>query len=292
MSKKPKLVIKTDSKNGAENIKASRDATNAQNLNQDKDHWLKAINLDDNNFVKTFNKNGVPQFQAVFHNGYTKAGKSKKPKKDDGLCKILQKMANQIWRMNAIKFGLTSMSDVELWMIKQKIQAILNADPDLIQLDYCRNSTRQSIDEEVQKETLAKYCPGVMISKPKNGSLTLANGKIGPKTKGEREMSTPRSIDLTAKTKNGIMAYLFCKYAGPVGSVTSVLQVDETNSFLEEAILYCKQNPASNAKFIAVVDGYAGEQHLASFNEQVKDYTNIFAGNCEQVIDWLNALDK
>jgi hypothetical protein len=139
---------------------------------------------------------------------------------------------------------------------------------------------------------LAKYCPEITISKPKNGSLTLANGKIGPKTKGEREMSTPRSIDLTAKTKTGIMAYLFCKYAGPVGSVTSVLQVDETNSFLEEAMLYSKQNPESDSKFVALVDGYAGEQHLVSFNDQVKNYPNIFAGNCEQVIDWLNAQAK
>ena len=286
MSKKSKLVIKTDSKNGAENIKASRDATNQQNLDQDKVHWLAAINLDDKNFTKKSNSKGECRFQAVVSsaNGKTKVNQD--------LTKILQKMADQIWRMNAIKFGLTSKADVELWMIKQKIQAILDADPDLIQGDYCRNSTRQSIDEEVQMETLIKYLPDVQISKPKNGSLTLANGKIGPKAKGEREMSTARSIDLTAKTKAGIMAYLFCKYAGPVGSVTSVLQVDEANAFLDAAIVFCKLNSTDNSKFIALVDGYAGEQHLDSFNEKVKDYPNIFAGNCEQVIDWLNTQAK
>ena len=292
MSKKSKLVIKTDSKNGAENIKASRDATNAKNLNEDKGFWLKAINLTDDNFVKTTNKAGAPQFQAVFPNGYTNAGKPKKPKKDDGLCKILQKMANQIWRMNAIKFGLTSMADVELWMIKQKIQAILDADPDLIQLDYCRNSTRQSIDEEVQMETLAKFLPLAKINKPKNGSLTLTNGKIGPKPKGDREMSTARSIDLTAEILNTVMVYLFCKYAGPVGSVTSVLQVDEADKFLDAAMLFCDKNPEDASKFVVLIDGYAGEQHLNSFNEKVKNYPNIFAGNCEQVIDWVLSQTK
>ena len=285
MSKKSKLVIKTDSKNGAENIKASRDATNQQNLDQDKVHWVAAINLKDKNFFKKTNGKGECKFQAVV------SDRNNKTKVNQDLTKILQKMADQIWRMNAIKFGLTSKADVELWMIKQKIQAILDADPDLIQGDYCRNSTRQSIDEEVQMETLIKYLPNVQISKPKNGSLTLADGKIGPKPRGEREMSTARSIDLTAKTKSGSMAYLFCKYAGPVGSVTSVLQVDEANAFLDAAIMFCKVNPTNSSKFIALVDGYAGEQHLDLFNKKVKNYPNIFAGNCEQVINWLNGIE-
>lgn len=285
MSKKSKLVIKTDSKNGAENIKASRDATNQQNLDQDKVHWVAAINLNDKDFIKKTNNKGECKFQAVV------STKNNKTKVNQDLTKILQKMADQIWRMNAIKFGLTSKADVELWMIKQKIQAILDADPDLIQGDYCRNSTRQSIDEEVQMETLIKYLPDVQISKPKNGSLTLANGKIGSKSPGEREMSTARSIDLTAKTKSGITTYLFCKYAGPVGSVTSVLQVDEANAFLDAAIMFCKVNSTDSSKFVALVDGYAGEQHLDLFNKKVKNYPNIFAGNCEQVINWLNDIE-
>jgi hypothetical protein len=290
MSKKSKLVIKTDSMNGAENIKASRDATNQQNLDQDKVHWFAVINLNDDNFVKKITKSGSSQFQAEFSNGYTKAGKLKKSKKDGEVSKILQKMANQIWRMNAIKFGLTSMADVELWMIKQKVQAILDADPDLIQLDYCRNSTRQSIDEEVQAATLTNYLPKVEIIKPKNASMTLANGKISPKSKGERTLSTARSIDLIAKTKSGLMVYLFCKYAGPIGSVTTVLQADEADKFLDEAITYCNTNPGDSSRFVALIDGYAGELHLNTFNEKVKDYPNIFAGNCEQVINWIKKL--
>jgi hypothetical protein len=139
-------------------------------------------------------------------------------------------------------------------------------------------------------ESLDKYCTW-LVNKPKNGSLTLTSDKIGPKPKGDREMSTARSIDLTAKSKSGIMAYLFCKYAGPVGSVTSVLQVDEADKFLDAAMLFCDKNTTDVSKFIALIDGYAGEQHLGTFKEKIKDYPNIFAGNGEQVVDWLNAID-
>jgi len=273
---KTTLVIKTDSKNGAENIKASRDATNLQNLEQDRKVWERLSNLKDSDIVegkvkilKGYAKNGNPKYKA-----------------DADANKIVDKMKKQIYRMNSIHFGINSESEIELWMIKDKINAILSSDDNLIQCDYCRNSTRQSIDELVQIETLKKYVIDAKVFKPTNGSLTLKDSKIFQKPKNEKANKDPRSIDIVVE-KKGIKYYLFAKYAGPVGSVTSKLQTSEAISFLEEAKLYVENNPNSSY-FVVLIDGYAGELHIQDLKELVQEYPQIFVGNSEQVIDWLN----
>jgi hypothetical protein len=280
MSKTNKLPINTDTKNGSVNIKASRDAANLQNLEQDRKIWKKLATLEDSNIVDG---------KIKILTGYTKKGIAKY-KADADANKIFDKMKKQILRMNSIHFGVNSESEIELWMIKEKINAILAADDNLIQCDYCRNATRQSIDELVQIATLEKYISNASVRKPTNGTLTLKDSKIIQKPKTKKANKDPRSIDIVVE-KNGITYYVFAKYAGPVGSVTSKLQTSEAISFIDEAKLYVDNNNNSSC-FIVLIDGYAGELHLDDMKESVDTYPNIFAGNCEQVIDWLNALDK
>lgn len=277
MSKATKLPINTDSKNGSVNIKTSRDAANLQNLEQDRKIWKQLSKLKDSNIVDG---------KIKILTGYTKKG-IPKYKTDADANKIFDKMKKQILRMNSIHFGVNSESEIELWMIKEKINAILEADDNLIQCDYCRNSTRQSIDELVQIATLEKYVSNATVRKPTNGTLTLKDSKIIQKPKTKKANKDPRSIDIVIE-KNGVSYYVFAKYAGPVGSVTSKLQTSEAISFLDEAKLYVNNNNDSCC-FIVLVDGYAGEMHLKDMRESVETYPRIYAGNCEQVIDWLSS---
>lgn len=280
MSKTTKLVINTDSKNGAKNIKASRDSTNLQNLEQDRKIWQRLATLQESDIVDG---------KIKILTGYTKKG-IPKHKTDADSNKTFDKMKKQIYRMNSIHFGINSESEIELWMIKEKINAILEADDNLIQCDYCRNSTRQSIDELVQMATLKQYIIDAKVSKPTNGTLTLKDSKIIQKPKTKKANKDPRSIDIVVE-KNGVSYYVFAKYAGPVGSVTSKLQTSEAISFLDESKLYVNNNNDSSC-FIVLIDGYAGELHLEDMRESVETHPRIYAGNCEQVIDWLNAQTK
>jgi hypothetical protein len=280
MSKATKLPINTDSKNGVVNIKASRDAANLQNLEQDRKIWKQLSKLEDSDIVDG---------RIKILTGYTKKG-DPKYKIDKDADAIFVKMKKQIFRMNSIHFGVSSESEIELWMIKEKINAILNADDNLIQCDYCRNSTRQSIDELVQIATLEKYVSDAVVRKPVNGTLTLKDSKIIQKPKTKKANKDPRSIDIVIE-KNGVSYYVFAKYAGPVGSVTSKLQTSEAISFIDEAILYVNNNNDSSC-FVVLVDGYAGEMHLEDMRESVETHSRIYAGNCEQVIEWLNSQAK
>jgi hypothetical protein len=279
MSKITNLSINTDSRNGTVNIKASRDATNLQNLEQDRKIWEKLATLKDSNIVAG---------RVKILTGYTKKG-IPKYKIDADVDKIFDKMKKQILRMNSIHFGINLESEIELWMIKEKINAILAANENLIQCDYCRNSTRQSIDELVQIATLKKYVNNSEVRKPNNGTLTLKDSKIIQKPKTKKANKDPRSIDIVVE-KNGVSYYVFAKYAGPVGSVTSKHQTSEAISFLDEAKLYIDNNNDSSC-FIVLIDGYAGELHLEDMRESIETYPQIYAGNCEQVIDWLNAIN-
>jgi hypothetical protein len=80
---------------------------------------------------------------------------------------------------------------------------------------------------------------------------------------------------------------VFAKYSAEAGSGQSH-QLDESIRFIKEAIKYT--NKHNDGKyFIALTDGAEGERHLAEMNELTKDYPNIFAGNCEDVIAFISA---
>jgi hypothetical protein len=128
------------------------------------------------------------------------------------------------------------------------------------------------------------------VRKPTNGTLTLKDSKLIQKPKTKKANKDPRSIDIVVE-KNGVSYYVFAKYAGPVGSVTSKLQTSEAISFLDEAKLYVDNNNDTSC-FIVLIDGYAGEMHLEDMRDSVENYNRIYAGNCEQVIEWLNAQTK
>jgi len=149
---------------------------------------------------------------------------------------------------------------------------------------FCRNASRQSVDEDVQLETVRQYT-NLHVEKPTNGQYTVANGEIQHK-KEIKNKKFARSVDAYIPT---LSAYGFLKYSGPVGSVTSVHQFNESISFIEETKKYCDKYQDDKI-FYVQVDGGAGEEHIPEMLQLIGEHSNrIFAGNTEQVIDWLNS---
>jgi hypothetical protein len=124
------------------------------------------------------------------------------------------------------------------------------------------------------------------VRKPTNGEYTVANGEIQNK-KEVKDKKFARSVDVLVPD---LQAYGFLKYSGPVGSVTSVHQVGESKSFIVETKQYCDKYTEDGKIFFVQVDGGAGEEHLPEMLELIGEHSDrIFAGNSEQVIDWLNS---
>ena len=295
-------VIVTTSKNGAENILLSRQATNDSNWKEDFEAWQAITVLDEAHITKKTKKNGESRFSISVPTGrYTKKGKPKY-KTDSFLTGRFNTLAAKIANNNAIDYGIDSEDDVELWMVKDMLTWLLPL-PKKGQMHLCRNASRQSLDEEVQIAMLAEALPGMIVEKPGDGKYTLKDGRLDAK-KNIKNKNFARSVDVLVKNmaascNNPVQmkavlkgqqiwtAYGFAKYSGPVGSVTDVHQTGESKSYLNEAVKYCEKND-DDARFFVQVDGAAGESHIDDLRRVYKGYEDrIFAGNTESVIDWL-----
>jgi hypothetical protein len=297
------VTVVIQSKNGADNIRRSRQSTNESNWAEDTKIWsvISNILVGDSNLSKSINKKGEIKFSYKKSNGYKKNGASKKLVIDKELSSVITTLAKKIANNNALEYNITYEDEVEFWMILDMLQTLMNI-PKKCQKFFCRNASRQSVDEQVQIEMIKHYCPKVKIEKPTNGSHTLYSGKLLDKDQLSKQTGAKkaaRSIDsiitFTSDKENvEYKAYGFLKYSGPVGSVTSELQTRETEMFIEQSKLYCSKNPNSKDKFFVQIDGGAGEDHISEFKKLIPSvYSDrIIVGNSEQIIDWANSLTK
>ena len=265
--------IVLEGKSGTLSILASRQETNQSNLEEDMAIW-KIISNADFLVEKTYDKKQKIVWKC--------RDKSLNTKTRNEVSKVMNTIFSRIVK-NAQYRGFDSVEDIQFKDISRMAQTYLDADP-WLQIDYCRDATRQSMDEDVQIELLRANLK-IEVQKPTNGEYTVANGEIQNK-KDVKEKKFARSVDTFIPL---LSAYGFLKYSGPVGSVTSVHQVGESKSFIEECKKYCDKYQDGKIFFVQV-DGRAGEDHLPDMLQLIGEYSDrIFAGNTEQVIDWLNA---
>jgi len=279
--------ILVEGKNGTHNIRISRQSTNESNWSEDLLVWnfIYNISSDNPNVIKNVNEKGEIKFKFLEQTGYTKGGKPKY-KNNFEVADVITTLAKKIANNNALEYDIMYEEQVEFWMILDLLEWLLKA-PKKCQKFFCRNASRQSVDEDVQIETLRKYT-NLEVQKPKNGEYTVANGEIQNKREVKHKKFA-RSVDVFIPA---LSAYGFLKYNGPVGSATSVHQVGESKSFIEECKKYCDKYQDDKIFFVQV-DGRAGEDHLPEMLELIGDYSNrIYAGNSESIIEWINTKEN
>ena len=259
--------------NGAHNIIKSREATNQSNLIEDKSIW-EIIAGNELAVEKTRNSKNEIKWKCRDKTIDTPTRRN--------VTNVMNTIFSRISK-NCSYRGISDEDKITFTDIKKMSQIYLDSHP-WIQIDYCRDATRQSIDEDVQLEMLRKYT-GIAVDKPVNGEYTVANGEIQNKKDVENKKFA-RSVDAYIPSLD---AYGFLKYSGPEGSVTSVHQVGESKSFIQESKKYCDKHNDKKLFFVQV-DGEAGENHLDEMNALIAEHSDrIFAGNSEQVIKWINS---
>lgn len=242
-------VIIIESKNGADNIDRSRQATNMSNLNEDRKGWQKIVNGDTKNKI-------VPTIRSRLEKNYE-------------------------------YYGFKQKEDIDFAAVQKLAKAYIEADP-WLQINYCRDSTRQSIDESVQTATLKKYINDSFENIP-NGKEVPFNGKIVSKKEAvglNGKQIKSRSVDAVGQIGNRKVK-VFQKYSKVAGSGQSH-QTLETQNWLEE----CSKISDKTIIFVAQLDGGEAESHIPELRKLTVGQDNIFVGNSEQVIDWLNSLNK
>lgn len=241
--------IVIESKNGADNIDKSRRATNISNLNEDKIQWQKILD------------------------GDTKS-------------KVIPTLLSRLEK-NYEYYGFVKKEDITFSAVQKLAKAYLDADA-WLQINYCRDSTRQSIDESVQTATLKKYVNnsfrGITNGEevPFNGAIVSKKAAVGLNGKQIKA----RSVDAVGEVAERKVK-IFQKYSKVAGSGQSH-QTLETQNWLEE----CFNIKDKTILFVAQLDGGEAESHISELQKLVSGYNNIFVGNSEQVIDWLNSFNK
>jgi hypothetical protein len=258
-------TIIVESKNGAENVRLSRLKTRESNLEEDKEVW-KILATTPCSKLLPIQK--LKKDKLVNDRNYATA------------MNVGSSISERIVAKYADQYNISSIEEVTRGMIKDMAAKYL-AWPIEAQLLVCRDPSRQSIDEEVQKNTLEKYLPSATVDKPTNGDLTLSDGDIVDKSKST---SSARSIDFVVKS-NGKEFNVFAKYSKTAGS-GQMHQSNESEEFIQEAKKYIDKHK-DGKYFIVLADGKEAESHINDFNKLAVGYPNIFAGNCEDVIDFI-----
>jgi hypothetical protein len=281
-------VLIVNSKNGADNIRLNRLAGREENLNVDMEAW------------KILSVNPCSKIYKIYKLKTLKGGKSKQivDHSYDDAMSVGTTITQKIVRLWADIYNVTTEEDVTKDMLSTVAKKLLIADKEF-QLQNCREPNRQSLDEDVQKATLEKYLIGFNVDKPSNGSMTLVEGNIVPKPKDKKIEA--RSIDFnitldpsqavvnfTNQRPKNFQALVFAKYAAVAGSAQQA-QTEECERFIGEAKKYIDKHK-DGKYFIVLIDGKWGETHLPHMNELSTGYPNIFAGNCESVIDFINSV--
>jgi hypothetical protein len=277
-------IIDVPYKNGWECIDWCRQETNKSNLQEDIKIWKLLVSTDDNYpYVSSTVKKGkiIWSFQQV--DGHTKALKIKVKKNSDA-SQVINTIFSRICS-NMFTLGFETEEEIQFSYIKHMANLYLTS-PMELQLQFCRNATRQKVDEDVQ----AKYLEvnvDPSFKTIKNGEKVLYKGKIVTKkeaNKLNKKQLKSRSID-TVGTIEKYTVGVFQKVSKVAGSGQSQQRL-EAQSWLEEAI---DINDPSWI-FVAQLDGPEAESHIPELREVVKGYKNIFVGNSESCSKYLNSL--
>jgi len=251
-------VIVVKNKNGSENIRLSRLETRKSNLAEDKEKW-KVLAKNPCSTLLPTNDKKLKKFQDM---GTT--------------------ITNRIFSKRADYFNISNINEVTGAMIAQMATLYLESH-ELLQIEFCRDPSRQSIDEKVQIATLKHYIPNATVKKITNGTILLHEGNFISSKKKNKDVQA-RSIDITVD-RNQKEFYIFAKYAGVAGGGQSH-QAGESKRFIKEAMKYIDKNN-DGKYFIILMDGEEAERHIPEFNDMIKDYPNMISGNCEDVIDFV-----
>jgi hypothetical protein len=277
-------IIKVPYKNGWECIDWCRQETNKSNLQEDIEIWKLLVSTDDDYpYVSSAVKKGKIIWSFQQADGETKAGKIKVKKNSDA-SQVINTIFSRVCS-NLLNLGFETEDEIKFSDIKYRASLYLNSITDL-QYDFCRNATRQKVDEDVQ----AKYFEvnvDPSFKTIKNGEKVLYKGKIVTKkeaNKLNKEQLDSRSIDTLGIVGNYTVG-VFQKVSKVAGSGQSH-QTNETKNWLKEAM----DINDSSWIFVAQLDGPEAESHIPELQKLVDNYKNIFVGNSESCSEYLNSL--
>ena len=273
-----KIVI--DGMNGALNIDKSRQATNSDNLLWGLNCWKAIIGMDESKFpdykVIKFSKKGMSKGKKAFFKHVA--------------TQISETIPSRI-KKNFIHYGLKDPSEISWKHIKKMAQLYLDADP-WLQINYCIDSSRQGVDEKVQRDMLSKFVGGGDFTKARQG-IYVFEGQFWKSKKQLLKHKGLDKLDIKDIDTHGSMGskkiWIFQK-STKIGGGHQDNVWAECSHVVREFEEYATQHQDDNY-FVAQLDGgYMEEEVIPRSQELITHKKRVFVGNSGSVIDWLNKI--
>lgn len=274
------LKIVIDGVNGASNVDRSRQETNRSNLEWGIRCWRDIIEI---------NESENPDYMDIKFN---------KTGLDDEEKKYLEYLEVQIKKTipsriekNFIHYGLADPSLISWKEIKKMARLYLEADF-WLQINYCMDSTRQGVDEKVQRKMLQHFVGGEEDFIKAPAGIYVHDGKIWNKKdllrhKGQTKLAI-KDIDTIGRIGEKRI-FLFQKYTKVPGGHQDNVYAESLN-VVEDFNKYANEN-TDETYFVAQLDGeFMEKEVIPRLQEVIGQKKRVFAGNSESVIDWLKKL--
>jgi hypothetical protein len=198
---------------------------------------------------------------------------------------------------NYIHYGMESVDDIAWEHIFKLVQYYLDA-PKWLQINFCKDSTRQGLDENIQRDILNDTFGDEVFTKCKPVTYVYGSRLIDKKTYTNCLKDDVSDIygdvipKITFKRKdidtmgslNGNNFWVFqkyCKHGGGHGDNVKI----ETMHFINDADDYVDRNKDNNY-FIAQLDG----ESLNSEDFNIRNTDRVIVGSTEEIIELIKEL--
>lgn len=287
------VVLDITSLNGAANIDLTRQKTNMSNLDDGKRCWNDIINMKQSRFPK--------YTDVIFSEEKRKLGKLGKDGKLtedeiiaeknywDYLRKQIKETIPSRIEKNFIHYGLVDPSKISWKEIKQMAEHYRNAH-EWLQINFCIDSTRQSVEEKVQREMLNQYVKTNTFSKENKGLYVYEGNFYNSKNDLKKVMGENidrKDID-TCGVLKGREIKIFQKYAKVGGGHQDNVYIEALH-FIRDSQEYVNKHKDKYI-FVAQLDGEYIESRIKELRVAITDKNRVFVGNSEQVINWLKKI--
>jgi len=272
-----------------------------ENLIEDIEAWKFLLSLEDNDKEFSISLNKYNNFKIKYENNEKINKNIKNPPKPKTAKQFFQDrtatLGEKIWDMRSEEYGLKTRENLKLHHLKHFAKLIVES-PKEIQLEFCRQPTRQSMHQKNQMMMLEDFLDNKFwnVKHPREGEIVIDGEQIVDIKKLKKKFSiNARSVDVVIETKKPLKSWIFygfMKFSKEQGTATTTHQLNEAKKWLEQAQIYSQANE-DNINFFCISDGKEGERNIPTLKKHVRYHSDrINVGNTDAIIQILKKYEE
>ena len=264
----------------------NRNNIREENLREDLLIWKKITTLNESEVKLFFNDN----IKCLLVSSKYKNSKEKR-----GIVDKIESIVSTIFRLHSHYFKINTLQQIGLSHVKEYAQWILNLDKE-IQLHFCKNPTKQGVDEKFQIMKLDEHISSVgLYAKKPPQTIYIHNGETHPKKIKNNKVG--RSVDVLVSNSDDLNLNSIEKNSNLIFLGYSKTVIDNgghqdnqfagVESFIDEAHKFIQKNMTENIYFFGQLDGDESIKNIPQIHKSRKDNDKIYVGTTMSLIKWI-----